>query len=71
MIAGPGPDTAVGQEQRDVVLGGPGSDICLSGIDDRPGDRVLGGPGNDHGDADPGDITSTIEDLVDFLCYGA
>jgi hypothetical protein len=31
---------------------------------------VLGGLGNDRGDADPGDITASIEDLVDFLCYG-
>jgi hypothetical protein len=70
LVAGFGRDTA-GQGGQDIVAGGQGNDICLSGIDHAGRDQIRGGPGHDRGDSDVGDSVTSVEDLVDFLCYGA
>ena len=53
----------------DIVNGGPGNDVCVSGFDEVEGnDTVIGGPGIDHYEIDAGDASSSAEILG--FCIG-
>ena len=61
VLAGFGFDSAKGGKQHDIISGGKGRDPCVSGKDDKGGDRVHGGPDEDVGDADAGDSVTSVE----------
>jgi Ca2+-binding RTX toxin-like protein len=53
----------------DIVNGGTGNDVCVSGFDEVEGnDTVIGGPGIDHYEIDAGDAHSSAEILG--FCIG-
>lgn len=53
----------------DIVNGGTGNEVCISGFDEVEGnDTVIGGPGVDHYELDAGDTSSSAEILG--FCIG-
>ncbi len=65
IFGGPASDFPLtGDFGSDVVNGGPGNDVCVSGLDEVEGnDTVIGGPGIDHYEIDAGDAHSSAEIL--------
>ena len=70
VFGGPASDFPLtGDFGSDVVNGGSGNDVCVSGLDDIHGnDTVIGGPGIDHYELDTGDADSSAEILG--FCIG-